>query len=259
MAVLATPMRRLPAPRLTVLAPHADDAALSLGASLQRLAQAGVALTVVTCHTRSAWAPHHPRAREAEAVTRVRRREDARYAQLLGARLIELGLDEAALRRPGLLVQRPTDGADRAHGRALARALACALADERSDGGALMLVPLGIGEHVDHALTRTAGLERARRRPLAFYEDLPYAAWEGWPGVRAKVRAAERLIGRRLHPLRLTTRFARARQRAAACYPSQLSSRERRALEAVVRARGGELLWATRRMHAALLQLAGSA
>jgi LmbE family N-acetylglucosaminyl deacetylase len=237
--------------RLTVVAPHADDAALSLGGTLHRLARAGVAITVLTCHTRSAWAPQLT-ASDAETVTQRRRQEDARYARLLGARLVELDLAEAALRRPDLDVQRPLDDGDRGHGRALGRALG-------RDSARLMLVPLAIGDHVDHQLARTAAVASSARRRLCFYEDLPYALWSDWPHVRSKVRAAERLIGGPLLPLRLATTFIRARRSAIGCYPSQFSAHEQRAMEQAVQQRGGEILWAPQPLHRTLRQLAAPA
>src|SRR6266545_1788588 len=38
---------------LTVISPHPDDAAFSLGGTLDALARRGVAITLVSCHSRS--------------------------------------------------------------------------------------------------------------------------------------------------------------------------------------------------------------
>jgi LmbE family N-acetylglucosaminyl deacetylase len=233
----------------TVIAPHADDAALSLAGTLELLAGAGASITLVTCHTRSAWAPAARRANgDVEAVTRLRADEDAAYARHLGARLVRLDFAEAPLRLPERAVQGKPAPADRAHGRTLARALSPLVAP-------LTLIPLAVGDHVDHTIVRAAAAAACRRQPLGFYEDVPYTLWSGWPGVIEQVRAAERLIARRLHPVRLEGFSPQARRQAAAFYPSQFSSAERRWIDRGMTARGGEVLWTTRRMCAALCRL----
>jgi LmbE family N-acetylglucosaminyl deacetylase len=41
----------------------------------------------------------------------------------------------------------------------------------------LVVAPLGLGGHIDHLTVRQAAFETVSAARLAFYEDLPYAAW----------------------------------------------------------------------------------
>src|SRR5206468_74522 len=47
---------------------------------------------------------------------------------------------------------------------------------ERVSSDTAVLAPLAIGNHPDHYIARQAALEKYRHLPIAFYEDLPYAA-----------------------------------------------------------------------------------
>lgn len=98
----------------------------------------------------------------------------------------------------------------------------------------VLLFPLAIGHHVDHQLLFRIGwrLAEAGRR-VAFYEDLPYASWEGGPTGRL----AE--LPRPLHPQLLEMRpFWPTKVAAISCYASQFDELTREGvslLEAVER------------------------
>ena len=115
----------------------------------------------------------------------TRRLEDERYAAFAEVSMIWLDLPDAVFRGyegDDQLLGAPRDD-DPAPVDALRRELA-RLEPQR------VYLPLGIGGHVDHQLTRDAGialLHDARRwvmpgvdwtGQLAFYEDFPYAWWE---------------------------------------------------------------------------------
>src|SRR6266536_4289540 len=100
---------------LTVISPHPDDAAFSLGGTLDALARRGVAITLVSCHSRSVWAPTLSRRRTADLVSAVRGREDRAYAELLGARLVPRGFADAPLRTPSRPVMGRGSRCDGAH------------------------------------------------------------------------------------------------------------------------------------------------
>jgi LmbE family N-acetylglucosaminyl deacetylase len=84
-----------------------------------------------------------------------------------------------------------------------------------------LYVPLGLGQHVDHQLTRKAA--ESMGGIYAYYEDLPYVIQEGdrWPNVRSPL-----LADRPLSPelMRLTEPDLDAWISAAAHYASQLST-----------------------------------
>lgn len=227
-------------PTLTVISPHRDDAALSLAATLDALAARGAAITVVSCFTHSAWAPRLAGPLEAEAVSAAREREDAAYVATLGrgARLVSLGLDDAPLRRPAETVFEPVGALDAPAAHDLLRLLAEAAA------AAAWVAPLALGGHVDHRLTRDAAAAACRGRPLAWYEDLPYAFALSDREIAAEVAALQARHGLRLRPLRIPhPRPLAVWQAGVACYPTQFAVSEIGEMADVQRTRGGERLW----------------
>ncbi len=124
-------------------------------------------------------------AADAGDIMATRRLEDERYAAFAEVSMIWLDLPDAVFRGyegDEQLLGAPRDD-DPAPVDALRRELA-RLEPQR------VYLPLGIGGHVDHQLTRNAGialLHDSRRwvmpgvdwtGQLAFYEDFPYAWWE---------------------------------------------------------------------------------
>jgi LmbE family N-acetylglucosaminyl deacetylase len=234
---------------ICVLSPHRDDAALSLAATLDGLARRGTGIVILSCFTRSDWAPWLRPDLGVEEITRTREREDLAYARKLGrlCSVVDLGLLDAPLRRPGRSVFDPEEP-----GAAGPETLAVSLR-RRSAGAAGLLVPLALGGHLDHLAVRSAALAVCRRRPLGFYEDLPYAFRLDDAEIAARVAGIEESLGRRLHPVRPVhpSPYA-AWRRAARCYPSQFSAEDVEAMLGVLRHRGGERLWVTAGLRARL-------
>ncbi len=224
--------------KILVVSPHRDDAAFSLGLSVEFWLGAGHRVEVLNCFTQSAYGPYsdagslHENDRTS-FVSAVRRREDVAWNKLLGGRVQfhDLDLLDAPLRLACPLDEvftvpiRPGD-------RALARVAGAIGKWVRQAGGrpAAVLLPLALGGHIDHRIVQAAGQEvaaaQAARTALALYEDLPYAAriareeemaeaaarvhaelWAVVPGAEAAVQAA-----------------VRRKVRMAECYDSQIDS-----------------------------------
>lgn len=236
--------------RVTVVSPHRDDAALSAAATLDLLARRGAAVTLVSCYTRSVWAPCLEGA-TVEEVTRIRKEEDERYVRGLGGRSLGLSLDDAPLRRPGRPVFDPGEAEDAADAGPLAEALGPHL-----DADAV-LVPLALGGHADHRVVRAAILAVARHLPLAVYEDIPYAFRLDPRRIAGEAAALATILGRRLYPVRgLHPSPFTVWRRAVRCYPSQFSRRNVALMMAALAARGGERLWVTHRLRRAFREVA---
>jgi LmbE family N-acetylglucosaminyl deacetylase len=166
--------------KITVVSPHRGDAAFALGLSIGAWLREGHAVEVVSCFTRSEFAPYSDvgsvhRNDRVSFVTAVRKREDEAWRKQVGAAkltITDLNLKDAPLR---LHI-----GADEVFGRAadasekvvskIKRAL------EMSKAGAWVL-PLGLGGHVDHVTARDVALSALATEaiPVAFYEELPEA------------------------------------------------------------------------------------
>lgn len=165
-----------------VVAPHPDDAALSVGGSVFHLPKPVVLLTVFG---RTNFTAHGNFEADVEAVTRRRREEDRAYAERTGLEWIYLDLPDAALRVPQeyrfIIISDPDESRAalevdlQSPGPEVRAALRDAVGRM---GSPLVLLPAGIGRHRDHVLVREVGREVAAERgcAAAFYEDLPYSA-----------------------------------------------------------------------------------
>jgi LmbE family N-acetylglucosaminyl deacetylase len=220
-----------------VVSPHLDDAVLSAWTFL-----AGHPGTVVvTCFAGVPTVGTPPSewdlrtgAADPSARALARRCEDVAALTLLGARPVHLDFQDGAYRPAAA----DDDVPDR---------LVTALRPLLAEAGQV-LAPAAFGGHPDHLLARHAALAASPPGRTRLYADLPYAARWGWPSwvrgwapLRRCVRRARRASPARdpdrewarilagLSALaadvhRLTPTERADKQRALACYASQLPS-----------------------------------
>jgi LmbE family N-acetylglucosaminyl deacetylase len=230
---------------LVVISPHRDDAAFSLGLLLVTWAERGRPLQIINCFTISDYAPLRQGVGTAE-VTRLRRNEDDAFAVRLGAhfRWHDLGLLDAPLRlgcSSDIVCELVPGDRDAADIDVLARALEAAM------GQGVLLAPLAIGNHIDHAITLLACTRLSTRCPLAFYEDLPYAAELDLEDIQSPVGAVAAASGRTLEPVVVSHPDAECqKEQLIRLYESQLSEEERLLILSHTRGLGGERIWADR-------------
>lgn len=209
------------------LSPHLDDAVFSCGGRVALQVRAGMRVWVVTVCAGSPGGPLSDFARAlheywglAETDAPAARREEDRAAlALLGAVPVHWDFPDCVYRRaPDGRVLYPDydalwgpiaeeDGALREELTRRIRGL---------PSSAVLCVPLGAGEHVDHRLVRQAA--EAIGRPLVYYEDYPYA---GEPG---RVEQALGEGGWESAEVGLDEAALEAKIAAARCYRSQISS-----------------------------------
>jgi len=218
--------------RVLVIAPHLDDAAMSCGAGIRHLVDAGAEVTVVTICTQDEepGAELSPLARRnlrswglPERPFEARRAEDAQAMRVLGASLRHLGLKDAFYRTTAagvfayphsvLVPPETTDAA--AFARDLAEQLGPVLGEA---GEARILCPAGVGGHVDHVLVRRfveGAVDEAR---IVYYEEYPYSSRHGLS------ETGDELVGPARPQIVFvpTERELEARIDAVTCYGSQL-------------------------------------
>ena len=169
---------------ILVLSPHRNDAAFSLGLAMEGWLAAKHRVTVLGVFTRSATAPFsdadtvHPNDL-LSYVSAMRRKEDAELLKLLPKlRMEDLNLKDAPIRLKCTveeaygLAPREDDSAIEKIRKALGKLDAAVKIDA-------VVLPLGLGQHVDHVVVRNAALPFATTRAYAFYEDLPDALRDG--------------------------------------------------------------------------------
>lgn len=165
---------------ILILSPHRDDAAFSLALAIKGWLAAGHRVTVLGVFTRSLSAPYsdadtvHPNDL-LSYVSAMRRREDAEFLKLLpGLHMVDMNLKDAPLRlrctadELFTLAPSPEDTA-------VAKIQKGLLKLQAENAIDALLVPLGLGHHVDHLVVRNASLASAAEHACAFYEDLPDA------------------------------------------------------------------------------------
>jgi LmbE family N-acetylglucosaminyl deacetylase len=251
------------------LSPHLDDVVLSCGGQIHRRVAAGEDVVVVTVFAGAPEGEPTPLAAELHALwglpadpreaLAARRDEDDAALAVLGAKNVRWDYVDAVYRGTPAGAGRtqpfyPTlrslyaPATEHRRERALAEEIAARLFE--LPPAARLVVPLGVGRHVDHLLVRRVvqqalpGDQRVR-----YYEELPYA--RRFLAVRrARGPAAP---GKRWQheTVRLTLADFDAKCRAIACYASQLRpvfddeadlrQKVRRALHG-----GGERLWLER-------------
>ena len=253
--------------RIVVVSPHRDDAAFSLGLSIETWLRAGHRVDILNCFTQSEYAPFsdvdslHGNDKRS-FVSAVRRREDIAWNKLVGGRLkiTDLDLLDAPLRLACSVDEvltieiRPGD-------RAVARVAGALrkLAEKAEPGQLALSLPLAIGDHIDHRVVHHAALEALATAavPIAFYEDLPYAVR---PGADETIEARANATGFELAPSfaqEASTAVAetlRRKHRIAEGYDSQIDNDVAWQLTSFAERYGGrERLWANAAWRASAL------
>lgn len=236
-----------PVPQHFVLAPHADDAALSCGGQIAALVREGQPVTIITlligqpspAALRLPLAHYfHQKWGLADNVIAVRRAEDQRAAARLGASLhfgdlLEAGYRQTADGAPCYAVPEAIHQAPHPRDPLLQLLTPAAVLAQfqalpvNLTATSVIHAPLGVGNHVDHQTVRQMALLLTQALPdlkVFFYEDYPYASWNDQV-VPAALRAltglaAPRPLSRVVHALDLRSRLTRIA--AIAAYQSQL-------------------------------------
>jgi LmbE family N-acetylglucosaminyl deacetylase len=222
--------------RIIVLSPHLDDAVLSCGGLVATAVMLDVPVTVVSIFTAppsrlpppplACW--FHTRCGLADDAMHTRKLEDHAALASLGAELRHLDLEECMYRRgpagdPVYATEREVFAGTSAREPTLMAQLAERIRAIEEWGEADMVAaPLGIGGHVDHALTRDATLacrgskSAADTRTYLLFEDVPYLLYR-------RCRGWQRRLPGNLRPsvLRLRSNAWAAKLDAIAAYSSQ--------------------------------------
>jgi len=174
------------------ISPHLDDAVLSCGGYIGKLCALGYSVNVVTIFSGS---PEGKLSLLAQALhldwrlpkdaPALRREEDHRALEVLGAEAVHAGFPDCIYRRDPktgkpvytrlgqILAQTAADEPR------VVEAVAQYLADlVKERGFTHAFAPLGLGGHVDHLITHAAArlaMETCMQTQWHFFEDLPYA------------------------------------------------------------------------------------
>jgi LmbE family N-acetylglucosaminyl deacetylase len=215
------------ASRVVVLSPHCDDAAFSIAGLLRYCRDMGKPISIINFFSCSRYAPTLI-VKTQSRVSRIRKQEDSAFAALLGegCRMVWLEMQEAAsrkaYRRREVCTSRPLSAGELRMAAEFSEYL-----QRNIDRDSAVMIPLGLGFHIDHHIVREAGLSLAAEgfSSLFFYEDLPYAAHYPVDALSNWIAGFCRARGMHLAPCCLTFPDLMAwKQRAVRCYRSQTTS-----------------------------------
>jgi LmbE family N-acetylglucosaminyl deacetylase len=238
---------------LSIVSPHRDDAAFSMGVTLETFTLHKVSFRLVSCFTVSNFAPYAG-TNDVEAITRLRGTEDQRFLEALSLedQVIDLQRIDAPIRRSENFQQACRRGSFFQEDQAETDSLAGVL--RGSSSGAPMILPLGLGAHIDHRIAKAAGMAAAADPAVGFYEEMPYAQWGCDAGILLEVRNTERQLQRKLMPVSVPAKdFRAAKLRLIRPYSSQVSLQEMHLMADYGASGGrGERLWITAELYTVL-------
>ncbi len=228
---------------IVVISPHFDDAAFSLAATLKLFAVARCPVRIINCFTLTQFAPFL-QTPGVVSVTGLRREEEASFAAMLGGSASSVALDFVdAPGRTGLGVRgiflRHCVPAD------TATAIQDLVADlDEPQANVPVLAPLAVGGHIDHYISRQAAIAKYSGFPIAFYEDLPYAAANRANDIADSVERSSHALGRPLRPFIVSWMGSSAwKEQCCSLYASQISEDGIQKIVGYMERIKGERLW----------------
>ena len=231
-------------PAISILSPHCDDAPLSLGACFLA-GRLGRDPEVVNVFTRSKYTLKQPCNGSVAAVTSIRKKEELTSARHFGYKAVFGGFGEPFARK-GFKSMEDIRDISRDPRRdpcwpKTSRALNKLMADKNR----AWMLPLGIGGHIDHRITRLAAIcaaTAAKSHVIGFYEDLPYAASCSEGEIRVLADSVKEFSV--LKPV-VFKGLLKEKLEALKIYSSQLGFKELGRVVGYWKRIGGERLWLT--------------
>ena len=231
-----------------IISPHFDDGVFSCGGTAHKLTAAGHSVLVITMMgglfhgelpNTPILADLHRRWQAGEDPLRQRQLEDERASQSLGLDFMHVPLPDCVYRLAGDLPLYPSEESlfGDVHSADFAPRLLKGIQIPELETASQVYLPLGVGHHVDHQITRDWGMTQLRDAPdksaLRFYVEFPYSKAD---------RSTELALGALDLPLEpadvtLSDADINGKIRAIACYESQISTfwESRSAMERDVR------------------------
>ena len=238
-------------PKIYILSPHFDDAAYGLTLTISKLVSNKVPVTVINCFTVTKWTALPVEKKDVESVSLLRATEDVEYSKLFNPpiNIINLNLLDAPLRN-GYIFQ---NQAFQQNELDLIEELK-QLLEQHVDG--LLLCPLAIGNHIDHAIAREAVIGLYKKLEVIFFEDLPYTQRIGEDQVQRHIHNLEEQINTDLIAYTNSLNDSQVnKEQAIRVYKSQLNEEIASEIISYMNALKGERLWGEERLIKELKKL----
>lgn len=155
--------------KINILSPHIDDAAYCLALTISKCVKCKMEITIINCFTVTDWAIRFV-SKDRNEISLLRKKEDEQFYKSYNfpITIVNLDLLDAPLRN-GFIFQENAFGEKEWE---MVQELKTHL-ENYPDG--ILFCPLGIGDHIDHAICREAVMQLYGKIKVIFFEDLPYA------------------------------------------------------------------------------------
>jgi LmbE family N-acetylglucosaminyl deacetylase len=156
--------------KVYILSPHIDDAAYGLTLTISELINRNIPVVIINCFTVTKWTIKFV-SKDMNEISLLRKQEDTEYNKFFNSKIdiINLELLDAPLRNNYIFQYKPFEANEWQVVAELKSYL-----EKNIDG--ILLCPLAIGNHIDHAICREAVAQLYPQLKVLFFEDLPYAA-----------------------------------------------------------------------------------
>ncbi|MGN6616149.1 MAG: PIG-L family deacetylase [Ilyomonas sp.] len=157
--------------KIFILSPHIDDAAYGLTVSISKWVKSDIPVTIINCFTQTKWTIRFV-SNDMQEICKLRKQEDEEYNKFFNSciNIIHLDLLDAPLRNNYIFQYKPFEQIEWEVVEELKSYL-----HKNIPAGDILLCPLAIGDHIDHAICREAVEQLYAGFNILFFEDLPYA------------------------------------------------------------------------------------
>ncbi|WP_018614853.1 PIG-L deacetylase family protein [Segetibacter koreensis] len=227
-------------PKIYILSPHFDDAAYGLTITISKLLNRKVPVTLINCFTITKWTALPVTDKDVKSVSLLRAMEDVEYNKLFNSaiKIINLDLLDAPLRNGYIFQNQPFQQNELQLVDELGKLL------EQHVVGGILLCPLAIGNHIDHAICREAVIKLYKKFSVIFFEDLPYAQRIGEDQVRRHIKDLEEKLDVKLKSYTCGLQNCTIdKGHAIKVYKSQLNEEIHSEILSRMNAMEGERLW----------------
>lgn len=225
--------------KVYILSPHIDDAAFGLTLTISKCANNHIPVTIINCFTVTKWTAVKVENKGIDAVSLLRKKEDAAFYKAINSNIniINLDLLDAPLRNGYIFQNQPFQQNELDLIEDMKKLL-----NKHVDG--LLLCPLAIGNHIDHAISREAVIGLYEKLNVIFFEDLPYAQRIGEDQIHRHVHNLEDQLNHQLTNYTIDIDHSVIdKEQAIRVYKSQLNDEIVSEIIAHKDALKGERLW----------------
>lgn len=224
--------------KINILSPHIDDAAYGLALTISRCVNSKIPVTIINCFTVTKWAIRFV-SKDINEVSLLRKKEDAECYKTFNTPIdiINLDLIDAPLRNGYIFQSQPFQPNEYELVEELKKKL-------ETSQDAILLCPLGIGNHIDHAICREAVVQLYTKMKVLFFEDLPYANRISEAEIFAQIKdLEERLKVRLVHRIDGLQNCTINKEQLIRLYKTQINDEICSEIIAHMNTLSGERLW----------------